>query len=309
MISKREFEILLNEKFVKEQTKFERVRAITIAWIVVFSCLIIAAAIICHFVFDPDGEHVLLNILISIALWLGLAIAPTLSFRDKFLKKVKKLDLEQLLEVIYGDNVEYDSNGNIDKRLFDMSGFFVGAYDKFGGEDHFSVSVSRETPFGVVSTNFEASDVSLEKIEKDKNGETSKKVFSGVVCAIKFRKPFDCILKMNCAQNTKLENLETESSDFNKIFSPKTDNQVKARLILSVTMMQTLLDFQAKAKCKIGLSFVDNYLFVNMNRNLFEFSKKDGNFDFKFVEPIYDDLALFDALITEITNNRKIFRI
>jgi len=73
--------------------------------------------------------------------------------------------------------------------------------------------------------------------------------------------------------------------------------------------MQTLLDFQAKAKCKIGLSFVDNYLFVNMNRNLFEFSKKDGNFDFKFVEPIYDDLALFDALITEITNNRKIFRI
>ena len=155
-----------------------------------------------------------------------------------------------------------------------------------------------------------ASDVRAEKIITDEDGNKKrKKIFSGVFGAIKFRMPFNCKLYLNANKNITLQQLETESPEFNKLFNTKTDNQVQARLILSVTMMQKLIDFTTKAKCKIGFSFVDDHLYFYLNKNLFEPSTKVDKFSFSLIEPIYDDLELLDSLITEIISNRKIFRV
>ena len=309
MISKQEFKELFAQKFMTQQKRFKRNRIFTIVWLLFFTCATIACSVLAHHFFDPENEHILLNILICIMSWLVIAVAPAIGFKDKLLKNIKKVDLGQILKIIYGENVVYDQAAFISEDFFRGSFFSIEKYDKFSGEDYFSVSINRKTPSGAVSTKFEASDVFLIRKEKQKNITTEKTIFSGVVCAVIFREEFKCKLRLNCADNSHLEKLETESSDFNKTFMPHTDNQVQARLILSVTTMQRLLDFQQKAKCKVGLSFSGNCLYVYLNKNLFEFSKKDGKFDFDLVEPIYDDLSLIDSLVCEITNNRKIFRI
>lgn len=309
MITKQEFKNLFEQKFLKQKKQFALMRAFIFVWVAFFSALVLAGALVYHFKFDAENEHILLCILISILAFFGVALLPVVSFKDRLLGKIKKVKLDEILDIIYGQDVKYSASSVFPKELFDKSNFCDKEYNNYDGEDLFVAEVMRETPIGNFSTKLVASDVRAKKIEKVENETKTKTAFSGAVAAIKFRKPFDCKLNINCAKNSDLQQLETESSEFNKLFSSKTNNQIQARLILSVTMMQTLIDFQKKAKCKISLSFSDEFLFVGLGKNIFEFAKKDDKFDFKLVEPIYDDLALFDTLSNEIVNNRKIFRI
>ena len=309
MITKQEFKNIFESRFSKEQKQFEKTKKIATLWVAASTVVVAACAVLYHYFLDKSGDHILLNILIAIFAWFGLAMLPIMSIKDRQMSKLKKIELREILRMIYEGNVTYDNAAYVNHKYLDLSRFCNKDYNKYSGEDYFSVEINRETPKGQVSTTLEVSDIKAENVSVVDGKRESKVVFKGAVAAIKFKQPFGCRLCLNCANTFGLEPVETESSDFNKIFSPKTDNQVQSRLILSVTMMQTLLDFQHKAKCKIRLSFCDNYLFVSFDRNLFEFSKKDDEFNFELVEPIYDDIALFDALVSDVANNRKIFRI
>ena len=309
MVSKQEFKSIFEQKFLKQKHQFEGMRIFAYVWVFVFSAIVVAGALFYHFYFDVENEPILLCILISIMAFFGLALLPVISFKDRLVKKTKRLKLDEILDIIYGKDIKYSATSVFPQELFDKSNFCNSSYNVYGGEDLFVADIARETPIGTFSTKLVASDVQAKNVVKTENETKTKIVFSGAIAAIKFKQPFGCKLNLNCAKNTGLESLETESSEFNKLFSTRTNNQIQARLILSVTMMQTLIDFQKKAKCKIGLSFSDEFLFVNLNKNIFEFAKKDDKFDFELVEPVYNDLALFDALIEEVSKNRKIFRI
>ena len=310
MISKEEFRIKFENEFSKEKAIFIRAQIFAYVWVVVMTILVVGATVGLHYLVDRNNANAILFVIICIVAWFAIAILPLLSIKDRLVAGFKNFDLKKVLTMIYGNEIEYSKQRYINPDLFAKSGFCISKFNSYSGEDYFEAVVERQTPFGLSSTTLAASDVRVEKTFIDENGNTKhKKLFSGVFGAIQFKTPFNCALYLNGDKALNLQQLETESTEFNKIFAPKTNNQVNARLILSVTTMQTLLDFVSQAKCKIGFSFVDDYLFFTFGKNLFEPNKKNDKFTFELIEPIYDDLAILDKLINEIISNRKIFRV
>lgn len=310
MISKTEFEQKFNQEFQKEKAIFKKHQAISIAWLIIATLAVVGICIALHFWLDPENENWIIYVFAGILGWFCLAALPVLSRKDKLVRGYKKFDLGKLLAIIYGDKVFYLPSGCVQRDLFIKSRFIENDFSQYTGEDLFAVEIKGRHKGEETTTHLVASDITAKKIIKNQDGsKTEKEVFDGVFCAIQFRKPFKCTLELNSVKKPELKPLETESGEFNKIFRAQTDDQIEARLILTLPLMDKLLKYANDTKAKFGFAFREEYLFIYIKKELFELSKKDDSFNFTLVEPIYNDIALFDDLINEIESNRKIFKI
>lgn len=309
MISKHEFKQKFEEGFAKERKRYQKHLTFSYIWLAVSAIIVVGAAIGLHFGFDRGGKNNVLLIIGSIIGWFALAGLPIISSRDKNLRAFKTFGLKKVLSLIYGENVNYLSSGFVPQVLFNQSGFCDKDFNEYGGEDLFAFDLHRTIKNEDVTTSFLASDVIAKQCHKTKDEHNDKVVFDAAVCCVKFRKPFACELELNTPKKLNLLPLETESVEFNKLYKAQTSNQIEARLILSLPLMQKLIELRDKANCKVGFSFRGEYMFIYLKKNLFGLSKKDDHLDFKLVEPIYDDLAILEDIANEIESNRKIFKI
>ena len=310
MISKTEFEQKFNTEFKKEKAIFKKHQARAIIWMIIATIIVVGACVGLHFLLDPENENWIIYVLAGIFSWFCLAALPVLSRKDKLIKGYKKFDLGKLLSIIYGEKIFYLSSGYVDKELFINSAFTNSDFDTYGGEDLFGFQINGKRKGEETTSAFIASDVKAQKTIIGTDGKTeTRTIFDGTFCAVHFRKPFKCTLELNAIKKKHLKPLETESAEFNKKFHIQTDDQIEARLILTLPLMDKLLKYSQQTKKKMGFSFHDDHLYIYIEKELFHLSDKDDSFNFKLVEPIYDDLALFEDIATEIESNRKIFKI
>ena len=305
MISKEEFKAKFENSFFVAKKKYKNVKTFSIFWFVFSTILVVGACVGLSFFLDPNNESIPLFILIGLFAWFAFCALPILARKDRFVKKFKRKNIGEILKYIWGEDSFYLEQGFVSRTLFDKSRFTNQKYTNYSGEDLFVLEIKNRDG----SVFLSGSDLIVEKITKDKQGKINvDKIFDGVFCAIKFKKQFKCILDINSCKKSLLQSLQTESNEFNTLFHVETNDQIEGRLILTLPMMQHLINLAKKAKCKIGLSFRDEYLFLYLNKELFNLPTDLDDLTFEFLEPIYNDIFLINEIVQEIIKNKKFFK-
>jgi hypothetical protein len=105
----------------------------------------------------------------------------------------------------------------------------------------------------------------------------------------------------------KKYSIDLENENFNQAFDVQTTDEIKARYILSSSMMERILNFKQRHREKVEISFVESrmYLALSSGRNYFEpklfHPMKDQS------KAIYDDLTFFFGMVEEFDLNTRIW--
>ena len=254
--------------------------------------------------------------LINIFTLIGAAIAIIISliiissifsykwgkFKNKYADKI----IECLLE---GYSHQFQPNGFIESSIF-RSSCFCDYFEDYSGRDLLTVDIPKDdgSPSG---TNLNVCDLRTTKevTKTDSEGRSYKQtqiVYSGVFGYVKFPFGFKCNLVLN-EYMRGTSKIKLEDINFNKTFSVYSNNQVEALVILTPTLMTKLTDFNKNVKgFKLALT-QEGYLFFGMARDLFELKTSEKNLT-KIFDRFYDDINNILALVNEIKDNNKVFK-
>ena len=188
---------------------------------------------------------------------------------------------------------------------------------KYTGEDLLKLDIPKDdgTPSGI---ELEICDLHITRQKDEPNNhdddgslyfekrETyNTNIFDGTFGHIHFPFNFKCCLGINKKVNGT-KKIELEDIKFNQEVKVFTDNQLEAVVILTPSLMSRLMAFNKK---------IDNFqlylapsgdMYFKMARNLFAI-KANGTEDMMF-DRFYDDICNILAIVNEIRDNNKIFK-
>lgn len=215
----------------------------------------------------------------------------------------------------------------VDDSLIKESRLFNFQIDKIKGEDLF---------YGRLGlTDFKFSELTLIQIRTSTNGKghttrTEHTMFDGILFVADFHKDFEGVTILKTAHmfnsgalgglfaplrnafgifaKERKRNIALENEDFNRAFHVQTTDDIKARYILTSSMMERLLQFRNKHHDKVEVSFVHSKMYIAL-------SAKKNYFEPKVLRPIepeqaravYDDLIFLFSLVEEFDLNTRIW--
>ena len=183
-------------------------------------------------------------------------------------------------------NLVYSKDKCIPEPIYMESNIFPRRPDRYGGEDYVSGMVGKtEIAFSEIHSEY--------KIEtRDRKGgrhEYWHTIFKGIFFIADFHKDFagetlvlpdkaerlfgSVLGSMFQSLNLKRDQLiKLEDPEFEKLFVVYGSDQIKARYILSTSLMKRITDFKKKTGKQIYLSFVGGRVFVAIPyiENIFE---------------------------------------
>ncbi len=227
----------------------------------------------------------------------------------------------------YRYECSYEHKQRLPDRYIQNSRLFDYSIDKIEGEDLFSGTIGR--------TDFKFSELTLSQIHVSTNskGQTTRRevtMFDGVLFAADFHKEFDGVTLLKSANIfnngtiaawlqpiknifsflsiEKKQSINLENEDFNRAFSVQTTDEIKARYILSSSMMERLLKFKNKHREKVEVSFVHScmYIALSTGRNYFEPKLFQPIAD-QQTQVVYDDLTFFFGMVEDFDLNTRIW--
>ena len=103
--------------------------------------------------------------------------------------------------------------------------------------------------------------------------------------------------------------IQLEDPEFEKEFVVYGKDQIEARYILSLSLMQRILDFKRKTGQKIFLSFIDSKVFIGVwsDHVLFEPKILSTLLDFDLIREYFDDLQLAIGIVDDLNLNTRIW--
>lgn len=273
-------------------------------------------------IFIPSvAVFILIELFWGIAISIGVFLLLFFFWvRDKlFLNDFKQQVINRIVYFISPD-LTYDPKGHVSLSEFVTSRIFLTSVDRYNGDDLVWGKIDK--------TEFRFSEFKAEykTTTTDSKGRTRtqwhtifkglffiadfNKEFTGstVVLPNVFGKGFGFMKKvMGISRREKLVSLE--DPDFSKQFNVYSDDQVKARYILSTSLMSRITEFKKKHKNNIYLSFVDSkmYLGISHTKNLFEPNYLKSLTDFSVVRDYYDDLILAVGVVEDMNLNTRIW--
>ncbi|MCS7083851.1 MAG: DUF3137 domain-containing protein [Aquificaceae bacterium] len=222
-------------------------------------------------------------ILFGIGIFLIGTILSIVNNHKKFKKAFKESFLKELFRLKFGENFEYRPNDYIREELFVSSRLFSHkpSPDRYSGEDLILTSVD--------SIKLSFSEVKAEYKETyfDSNGRKRERwvdIFRGVFVIADFPKMarvpvvvlpnFEKVVSLPWEE---LKKVKLEDPEFEKFFDVWSKDQVEARYILSISLMQRMVEFYKKAKEKgfrpeIYFSFIGRRMFCALK------SRSSGDF-------------------------------
>jgi hypothetical protein len=95
----------------------------------------------------------------------------------------------------------------------------------------------------------------------------------------------------------------------NRIFQVYCDDQVKARYILSTSLMEQIIEFSKKANKKIYISFAEGriYIAIKHDEELFEPNLYRSLISFAPVREYFETIQLMLGIVEELNLNRNIW--
>ncbi len=115
--------------------------------------------------------------------------------------------------------------------------------------------------------------------------------------------------KMQSWNFTRDEVVHVENAEFEKEFVVYSNDQVEARYILSISMLQRILDLKKKYNTNIYLSFINSKVFVAIqhNNNLFEPAFKESITNTDYIRKFYTELASCLSIVDDLSLNTRIW--
>ena len=189
-------------------------------------------------------------------------IGINVSMKSKLSTKFKNEFIVKLVKEVYPESIYYPNSG-IDLEEMLRAGFFKRP-DMYNVEDYLSASYDG-VPFEMCDFDFKE-----EHVTRDSKGNTRVTYVTyakGRYMIFDFKRDFQQVVKV--VENTYLglnrkglENVETESLEFNKKFKVFTSDGITAFYVLTPQIQLKILELESKFKGSLFLAYMQGKLFV-----------------------------------------------
>jgi len=214
-----------------------------------------------------------------------------------YVARFKSLVIQRIVHFI-DENLNYDADGYIDHETFMLSKIFTKKPNIYKGDD-------------LVWGKTGATEIKLSEIKAEHESGSGKNrrrytIFKGLFFIGDFNKHFTCetVVLPDTAEKLfghfgqKLQSMnifrgqliKLEDPEFENHFVVYGDDQIQARYILSMSLMERIVEFRKKTGRKIYLSFVGSKVFVAVSytKSLFEPRLFRTLLDFEPVREYFD---------------------
>jgi hypothetical protein len=233
----------------------------------------------------------------------------------KFDIRYKQEVIQKIVHFISPD-FTYRPNASIRRSDFERSKIFLNKIDKFSGDDYVEGTVGK--------TKFGFSEIHTQTVTSNGKSTTVETFFQGLFFVVDFNKDFSGttvliprslgvkwrFFNRISGMSRKQKFVELEDPEFNNLFNCFSDNDIKARYILSHSLMQRIVSFRKTyPKHPLYFSFVDGVMFmaVNHNKPLFEAKISTSLLNPHIVKSYYQDIKLVYDLVHILHLNTRIW--
>lgn len=240
--------------------------------------------------------------------------------RDKLFYNDFKQQVVNRIVYFISPDLTYEPKSRITLSEFVTSRIFLTSVDRYNGDDLVYGRIGK-TDFRF--SEFKAEYKTVTTDSKGKRRTQWHTIFKGLFFIADFNKEFSGstvvlpnilgkrfdFLKKVLGATRREKLVKLEDPEFTKQFNVYSDDQVKARYILSTSLMTRIKDFRRKHKNSIYLSFVDSkmYLGISHKKDLFEPEYLKSLTRFDVVRDYFDDLLLAVGVVEDMNLNTRIW--
>lgn len=271
---------------------------------------------------EKYGGFCLLVAFISSGGFFGAMISNVRTFKYEYKKIAIQAVLKRMFEMAAEKSTEEDYTFKV--RYAPDKYTRSSTIGDSGLVDYFNRSEGEDLTKGRIGlTDFEFSEVKLVErtVEKDRDGKKKEQnltVFEGTVFVADFHKDFEAETYLlggrvfkgtrNHFKRKKAYEIELEDMEFNKKFTTMTTNDIQARYVLPINLMEKIVAFTKRAHGTVSISFVDSkmYVFTKTKKDLFEGRFWRSN-DYAALKNVYNEFITYFDIVEEFTLNRRIW--
>jgi hypothetical protein len=223
---------------------------------------------------------------LALAIW-AKGFAPLLLFAGlpwivEIVRKMKVPDTAsprvraEILEPVvrfWDPSFEYKRHGHVSQPEFEASRLFAGeTFNRFSGEDLVTGTHG--------STQFRLCELHVKHVQKTKNGTRTRDVFDGIFFVADFNKSFrsQTLVLPDTAERalgtfgrafqsvasgaSGMQLVELEDPAFERAFTVRSTDPTEARYLLSPSLMQRIVTFNANSGSRLRLGFLRGHVYV-----------------------------------------------
>lgn len=217
---------------------------------------------------------------------------------SKYNVAYKQLVIKEFIEQ-YDAGLAYRSNVGIASTLYRM-GEFEG-FDKYNSEDYIRGTLNNKI-------NIEMSEVHTQREEIDNEGNTHySTVFHGLFVKVDIGKIINASTKIR-RNKLKLidrkDSLSMDSGEFERIFDVYSDGKIETMQILTLDIMQKMIDFKNKTRITPEFTIKDNSIYIRFHMgNVFEANIMKSGLDYETLKKYFDILNFIQTISEDISKN------
>ncbi len=314
-----DFRVFYRVELKKRLLELDAVRRKNALHAVISGVAISLGIIIAFYIFlvnDAEGDNSIYWPFIAILGGVVLAIPSLLIMSKKDYKKRFKEEVIASIIAFVSEDLKYYPEHYIDEESFKKSRLFLNDYNKYSGDDLVKGKIDQ--------TAFRFSELNVREEVKTNNGTSVNTLFRGMFFIADFNKSFKgstvllpnnlggrfTFLKKAAGLTRRERFVKLEDPMFMRNFNCYSDDDIKARYILSPALMQRLNDFRSRNKrIPLYVSFVDNHLYLAFyhRREMFEPTYFQSIVDFDLMLTYYQDIKLATDIVSDLNLNNRIW--
>ena len=234
--------------------------------------------------------------------------------RNKVINVYKSVVIPKIISSV-DSSYYYNAKRYINESQFKESQLFKKP-DRYNGEDYISGRLGK--------TDFELSEVHAEYETRDKDGDSSyHTIFKGLFMIADFHKDFQGhtvvipdkggegwfgrLVKRSSRKGMEIAKME--NADFEKLFDVYTTDQVEARYILSMSMIENIMRLKGAFGSKIHMAFLNScvYIAIEWKFDILEPNLKKTLLDESTIHDFLDEIWMCLEIIEDLDLNTRIW--
>ena len=289
----KNFNDIYEEIYKKSYAIMEEKRESAKKRIIVIFVIIVGIGIMLSKIVPKNGWFVVILSIIAAVIYIEKS-----SKRTFYNMAYKQLVIDNFIEE-YDTNLEYRHNSGISSDIYRLGEF--ERFDRYYSEDYISGKLNNKR-------NILLSEVKTLKEEIDNEGKKHYIItFHGLFARINLDKIIDSTTKIRI--NTfklidRKNNLSMDSGEFERLFDVYSDGKIETMQILTLDIMQKMIDFKNKTKITPEFTIKDNSIYIRFHMgDVFEANIMKSGLDYERLKMYFDILNFIQTISEEISKN------
>ena len=179
-------------------------------------------------------------------------------------------------------------------------GEFEG-FDKYNSEDYIRGTLNNKI-------KIEMSEVHTQREERDSKGNTYyATIFRGLFAKAYINNMINSTTKIRKNEFKLIEgkdSLSMDSGEFERIFDVNSDGKIETMQILTLDIMQKMIDFKNKTRITPEFTIKDNSIYIRFHMgNVFEANIMKSGLDYETLKKYFDILNFIQTISEDISKN------